>query len=88
MEKCKCCHGEIPINHPQVGGVHMQCESNYFHEKQKAFKVRPHGHGNWLIGLEEVFEAIKEDDIGADWEVEIVEMTHSELDKLPEHGGW
>lgn len=88
MDTCKCCHGEILIDQPQVGGVHMRCEHNYFYQKNKVFKVRPHGHGNWLIGTEEVFEAIKADENGSDWEVKVCEMTHAQLDNLEEHDGW
>ena len=35
MSKCKNCGLEIDLNHAQVGGVHMNCEHEYFKVKSE-----------------------------------------------------
>ena len=90
MDKCFNCGEEIPINHVQIGGVHMHCERAYFHDRMKVIKIRPKGEGTWLIQTpEELVSFIKDstNDTGK-WDMEIAEMTKAEFAKLDEFDGW
>lgn len=87
MDKCKNCGGELPLDLTQIGGVHMYCEHEYFHEKnQRMIKVRPiHGGvGGWCIVDPKEIEAFPADE----YESEEVFMSKGQIEALPEHGGW
>jgi hypothetical protein len=87
-QNCKNCHESIPIDHAQVGGVHMTCEHEYFHKKKTYWQI-------WVDGLENnkctvepgALEGTLED---ADYFycVQPKQMTKAEFDLMPEFTGF
>lgn len=90
MSNCKNCGGEIPINHAQIGGVHMACEHDYFHVKnQRMTKIRPIGGGQWCVqSPNEVVPIFADGDEDSHYEIKIVMMSKGEIEALPEFDGW
>lgn len=90
---CKNCGEDIPLNHVQVGGVHMQCEQAYFHDKSiKMIKVRPPGCTWCVMSVIEAKGLIDEldDENGEEeaLEFKVVFMSKGEIEALPEFTGW
>lgn len=61
-------------------------------EKINVLKIRPGKGYPWLyvsFGKDEIWDGIISESIPGDsWEIEVIEMTKEELDKLPEFEGW
>lgn len=91
--KCKQCGEDIPIDMVQIGGVHMNCEWEYFHNKtEKMIKLRPCNSGPWLIQSIEEFknaaESIFDSEDEDSYEVRFVRMSKGQIENLPEFEGW
>ena len=90
MDMCKVCAKEIPLNHVQVGGVHMNCEHAYMTEKSELMvKMRPFDHSPWLIvPMKELTDVLDSDDECNEYVVQKVLMTKFEVNSLAVFTGW
>ncbi len=100
MSICINCEKEIPLNHAQVGGVHITCEWQYYKEKsQLMFKFRPLDCTPWVVvekvdldrELSQAARSDLESETETVFEVLPVMMTKYEkanIDKLTEFQGW
>lgn len=91
MNACKQCGEEIPLNHVQVGGVHLACEHDYFHKKdQKRILIRPlQNKSQWLVECpKSLIETLANADISEEFEIKLQMYSKGELEALPEFTGW
>lgn len=87
--KCLNCGTDIPLDHAQVGGVHMLCEHEYFHVPLRMVKMRPKGGGQWLIQApNEVVHTLESSDLDSEYELQMTTMTKHEINSLAEFDGW
>lgn len=92
MSICKNCGKDIPLDHAQVGGVHMDCEHEYFHLKnQPMIKMKSINGGPWcIVTAEEAVEMTLDsgDDESYETRLVLVMMSKGEIAALPEFTGW
>jgi hypothetical protein len=88
---CKNCGDEIPLDHAQVGGVHMTCEHQYVNEKnQRMIKMRPNkDYPFCVVTPVEAAQLVKDLDPQEDgyW-IESVMMSKAEVNALEDFTGW
>ena len=89
-EKCRECGEVIPINHTQVGGVHMTCESAYQEKKIRMIKLRPSDQHSYAIMTPlEAGGMIQDMSVDEDgYEVKAIMMSKIEIDNLKDFEGW
>jgi hypothetical protein len=91
MDKCKQCNEDLPINHAQVGGVHITCEHAYTNDKtERMIKMRPgKGYPFAIVSPSEAAQLVEFLDPREDgYEISATLMTKLEVNSLPEFKGW
>lgn len=89
MSFCKNCSEPIPINHVQVGGVHMNCEHEYFHTKNVLmFSVQTEDRGTKCIVTMSDLVDLLENDLDEKYLVQAKKMSKGEIESLPEFTGF
>lgn len=85
---CKNCKEIIPLDHTQVGGVHMACEDSYFYNKSvKMVKLRPAPGYCWVIMSPEEAGAMVQESDEVYEQVEVF-MSKGEIENLKDFEGW
>lgn len=90
-DTCKSCDKILLLSERQVGGVHMDCEHKYFHEKTlRMIKIRPgEGYPFVIITPKEAEEMLNYLSPGEDgFYIESIMMAVGEVELLPEFEGW
>lgn len=81
----------IPLNHTQVGGLHMSCEYEYFNLKtERMIKIRPgKGFPYAIVTPQVAIDIITDLDPSEDgYEIKSVMMSKGEIEALVEFDGW